>query len=62
MADVLRRLSISSVAHVEEETKELVLDVHRLARLGVCLMDSADCGVSIQNGSESYRVMDAKER
>ena len=29
----LSRLSMGSVAHVEEERKELVKDVHRLARL-----------------------------
>nr|XP_010324160.1 uncharacterized protein LOC101258280 [Solanum lycopersicum] len=29
-------------AHVEEENKELVKDVHRLARLGVCLMSISD--------------------
>ena len=33
VADALRRLSMGSVAHVEEERKELVKDVHRLARL-----------------------------
>ena len=34
----LCRLSMDSVAHVEEEGKELVKDVHRLDRLGVLLM------------------------
>ncbi|WMV49837.1 hypothetical protein MTR67_043222 [Solanum verrucosum] len=35
VGDALSRLSMGSVAHVKEETKELVRDVHRLARLGV---------------------------
>ena len=42
MADALSRLSMGSVAHVEEKRKELVKDVHRLARLGVRLMSILD--------------------
>ena len=38
VADALSRLGMGSVAHVEEERKELVKDVHRLARLGVRVM------------------------
>ena len=38
VADSLRRLSMGSVAHVEEEKKELVKDVHMLARFGARLM------------------------
>ena len=38
VADSLSRLSMGSIAHVEEEKKELVKDVLRLARLGFCLM------------------------
>ena len=38
VADALSRLSMGSVAYVEEKRKELVKDVHRLACLGVCLM------------------------
>ena len=33
VADALSRLSIGSVAHVKEEMKDLVKDVHRVARL-----------------------------
>ena len=47
VAYVLRRLSMGSVAHVEEERKELVKDVHRLARLEVLLMSISDSGVTI---------------
>ena len=35
VAYALSRLYMGSVAHVEEERKELVKDVHSLARLGV---------------------------
>ena len=45
IANSLSRLSMGSVAYVEEESKELVNDVHRLARLGVCLM-SILCNIS----------------
>ena len=38
VVDALSTLSMGSVAHVEEERKELVKDVQRLARLGVCLI------------------------
>ena len=38
VADALSILCMSSVSHVEEKRKELVKDVHRLARLGVQLM------------------------
>ena len=37
VADALSRLSMGSVAHFEEEMKELVEDVHRIAFLGVSL-------------------------
>ena len=47
----LSRLSMGSVAHVEEERKELARDVHRLARLGVRLMSISDGGVTVKNGS-----------
>ncbi|KAH0715889.1 hypothetical protein KY284_008794 [Solanum tuberosum] len=45
VADALSRLSMGSTAHVEEENRELAKDVHRLARLGVRLMDSTEGGV-----------------
>ena len=36
--NALSRLSMGSVSHVEEEKKDLVKDVYRLARLEVFLM------------------------
>ncbi|WMV59329.1 hypothetical protein MTR67_052714, partial [Solanum verrucosum] len=50
------------VAHVEDEKKKLVRDVHRLARLDVQLVDSTKGGVMVHNGSESSFVMDVKSR
>ena len=40
VADALSQITMGSVSHVEEEKKELVKDVHSLARLGVWLEDS----------------------
>src|SRR5688572_1489441 len=60
VADALSRLSMSSVSHVEDGKKELVCDVHRLARLGVRLVDSSDGSVTIQNGSESSLIENVK--
>ena len=42
VVDALSRLSMGSTAHVEEVKRELAKDVHRLAQLGVTLMDSTD--------------------
>ncbi|WMV08409.1 hypothetical protein MTR67_001794 [Solanum verrucosum] len=47
VADALSRLSMGSVAHVEEGKKELARDVHQLACLGVCLTDTLDGGVIV---------------
>lgn len=41
---------------------ELAKEVHRLARLGVCLLDTDDGGVVVQNGLESYLVVEVKEK
>ncbi|WMV18744.1 hypothetical protein MTR67_012129 [Solanum verrucosum] len=61
VADALSRLSMGSVAHIEEERKELAKDVHRLARLEVCLTDTSDRGVIVQNGSESTLVVELRK-
>ena len=40
VVEALSRLSMGSTAHVQEKKRDLSKDVHRLARLGVILMDS----------------------
>ena len=60
--DALSRLYMGSVAHVEDERKELVKDVHRLSLLGVRLPSISDCGVKVHNVEESYFVMEVKEK
>lgn len=48
----LSRFSIGSVAHVDEEKKELAHYVHRLARLGAQLKNSTKGGIMVHNGSK----------
>ncbi|WMV46617.1 hypothetical protein MTR67_040002 [Solanum verrucosum] len=62
LADALSRLSMGSVVHVEDEKKELVREVHRLARVGVQLLDSTKGAFMFHNGSESSFVMDVKSK
>ena len=53
---------MGSVAHIEKEKKELVKDVHWLARLGAHLMSISDSGGTVQNGEESSLVVEVKEK
>ncbi|XP_069145887.1 uncharacterized protein [Solanum lycopersicum] len=62
VADDLSRLSMGSVAHVEDEMKDLVNDVQRLARLGVCIMSISDNSVTVHNGAELSLVVEVKEK
>ena len=47
---------------LSKKRKELVKDVHRLARLGVHLMSISDSGVIVQKGAESSLVVEVKEK
>ena len=49
LVSALSRLSMGSVAHVEEERKDLVKDVRRFARLRVRLMSISDSDVTVKN-------------
>jgi len=53
---------MGSVTHVEDGKKELVCDVHRLARLGVHLVDFNEGVVIIQNGSKLSLVSYVKAK
>ena len=55
------RMSMGSIAHVEDENKELVKDIHRLAKLGVRLVDSTSGGISVHPSSQSSSVVEVKE-
>ena len=61
VADALSRFNMGSTTHVEDEKKELVKEVHRLARLGVRLVDSTSGGVSVHPSSESFFVVEVKK-
>ena len=60
--DAMSRMSMASTTHFEDEKKELVKEVHRLARLGVSLIDSTSWGVSVQPISESSLIVEVKKR
>ena len=40
VADALSRMTMGSVSHVDEANKDLLKNVHRLAKMGVRLEDS----------------------
>ena len=48
--------------HVEEGKKDLVKNVHMLARLGVRLEDSLNCGIMVHPNSESSLVVVMKSK
>ena len=58
----LSRLSMCSVTRVEEQRKELVKEVHRLAHLGFCLMSILDSGATVQNRENSSLVVEIKDK
>ena len=49
-----------SIAHVDDERKELVRDIHSLARLRVQLVDFSKGGVVVYNGSELSFIVHVK--
>ncbi|WMV50565.1 hypothetical protein MTR67_043950 [Solanum verrucosum] len=53
---------MGSVAYVEDSKKELVSDVDRLTRLGVCLVGSNEGGVIVQNGMKYPLFSDVKAK
>ena len=53
---------MGSVSHIDDEKKELVKEVHQLARLGVRLVDTPSGGVSVHSSSESSFVVDVKAK
>ncbi|WMV33474.1 hypothetical protein MTR67_026859 [Solanum verrucosum] len=60
--DALSRLSLGSVARVEDDKKKLVRNIHRLARLGVLLVEYIEGGVVVHKGSKLYFVLDVKAK
>ena len=62
VADALSRLSLRSVAHIEEKNKQAIEGVHMFACLGVHIMRICDSGVTVQNGAELSLVVEVKEK
>jgi len=62
VVDALSRLSMGSTAHVEKGKKELAKNMHRLARLGVRLMDSNEGRVVVMNVAKLSLVSEVKEK
>ena len=60
--DALSCMNMGSVSHVYEAKKDLVRDVHRLAKLGVRLEGSSNGGVIVHHNSESSLVVEVKSK
>ena len=58
--DARSRITMGSVSHIDESTKDLVRDVHRLGRLGVRLEGSLIGGVAVHQNCESTLVVKVK--
>ena len=52
---------MGTTVHFEEDKKELTKEVHRLARLGVRLMNSIEGGAVVMNEYESSFVSEVKD-
>ena len=61
VADTLKRLSMGSSAHVEEDNRELDKDVQKLSCLGVRFMDSTKGGILVTNRAESSLVSEVRK-
>ncbi|XP_049406096.1 uncharacterized protein LOC125869682 [Solanum stenotomum] len=62
VADALSQLSMGSLVHLPCVQQEVVRDVHKLASLGVRLLEAEDRGVVVQNTAESSLVALVKEK
>ena len=55
--DALSHMTMASVSHIDETKKDLVRDVHRLARLGVRLEESLDGGFMVHDNSSHHWML-----
>ena len=60
--DALNWLFIGRTAHVKEEKRDILKDVHRLACLGIRLMDFTKGGIVVTNKLESSIMSKVKEK
>ena len=59
-ADALSRMTMGSVSHVEEAKKDLLNDVHSLARLSVRVADSPNGCIMVHHNFESSFLVEVK--
>ena len=59
--DALSCMTMGSASHINEAEKDLVKDVHRLARLGVRLEDSPNGCFMVHHNSKSLLAIDEVE-
>ncbi|XP_019246557.1 PREDICTED: uncharacterized protein LOC109226218 [Nicotiana attenuata] len=62
VADALSRKSMGSLAHLEAFQRPLAREAHWSASLGVCLGESSEEGVIVQNRAESLLVVQVKNK
>ena len=60
VADALSRMTMGSVSHIDEAKKDLVKDVHWLARVRVRFQYSLNGGFILHYNSESSSVFEVK--
>ena len=60
VADPFSSITVGSVSHVDEGTKDLVKDVHRLSNLVIRLEDSPNGCCVVHHKSESSLVVEVK--
>ena len=60
--DGLSKVSMGSVTHVVDDKRDLVKQVHRLARLGVRLQDSLKDAFMVCHNSKSFFVVGVKSK
>ncbi|XP_070043273.1 uncharacterized protein [Nicotiana tomentosiformis] len=56
------RRSMGSLSYLQPEKSETSYEIHQLANLGVRLLDSGGTGVTIQDTTTSFLVIEVKER
>ena len=62
VADALSQITMGILCHVEEDKKDLLKNVHRLASLGVRLEDSPNGGFMVHHNSDSSFVVEVKSK
>ena len=62
VADSLRRMTMGSVSHIDEDKKDLEMEVHKLSRLGVRLESSLNRGAIVHHNTDSSLLVEVKSK